>query len=131
MLVLITYDVNTEDASGRGRLRKVAKECVNYGQRVQNFSSLNSGGWNRVGTRSVEIRLNAGQNTIRIVNATNWMPDMDYMRLELLEADGIGELRSSSKSKVQSSELYDLSGRPIIATRKGLKIKKGRIFITK
>lgn len=101
------------------------------GQRVQNFSSLNSGGWNRVGTRSVEIRLNAGQNTIRIVNATNWMPDMDYMRLELLEADGIGELRSSSKSKVQSSELYDLSGRPIIATRKGLKIKKGRIFITK
>ena len=36
MLVLITYDVNTEDASGRGRLRKVAKECVNYGQRVQN-----------------------------------------------------------------------------------------------
>jgi hypothetical protein len=53
------------------------------------------------------------------------------MRLELLEADGIGELRSSSKSKVQSSELYDLSGRPIIATKKGLKIKKGRIFITK
>ncbi len=36
MLVLITYDVNTEDAAGRGRLRKVAKECVNYGQRVQN-----------------------------------------------------------------------------------------------
>lgn len=101
------------------------------GQRVQNFSSLNSGGWNRVGTRSVEIRLNAGQNTIRIVNATNWMPDMDYMRLELLEADGIGELRSSSKFRVQSSGLYDLSGRPIIATRKGLKIKKGRIFITK
>lgn len=36
MLVLITYDVNTEDAAGRRRLRKVAKECVNYGQRVQN-----------------------------------------------------------------------------------------------
>ena len=36
MLVLISYDVNTEDAAGRRRLRKVAKECVNYGQRVQN-----------------------------------------------------------------------------------------------
>lgn len=36
MLVLITYDVNTEDAVGRRRLRQVAKECVNYGQRVQN-----------------------------------------------------------------------------------------------
>ncbi len=36
MLVLITYDVSTEDSAGRTRLRKVAKQCVNYGQRVQN-----------------------------------------------------------------------------------------------
>ena len=36
MLVLITYDVNTEPAAGRTRLRKVAKQCVNYGRRVQN-----------------------------------------------------------------------------------------------
>ncbi len=36
MLVLVTYDVNTEDAAGRKRLRQVAKQCVNYGQRVQN-----------------------------------------------------------------------------------------------
>lgn len=36
MLVLITYDVNTQTAEGRARLRKVAKQCVNYGQRVQN-----------------------------------------------------------------------------------------------
>lgn len=35
MLVLITYDVNTEDAAGRKRLRQIAKQCVNYGQRVQ------------------------------------------------------------------------------------------------
>ena len=36
MLVLITYDVNTEDKAGRKRLRKVAKHCLNYGLRVQN-----------------------------------------------------------------------------------------------
>lgn len=36
MLVLITYDVNTENAAGRKRLRQIAKQCVNYGQRVQN-----------------------------------------------------------------------------------------------
>lgn len=36
MLVLITYDVNTETAAGRKRLVKVAKICCNYGQRVQN-----------------------------------------------------------------------------------------------
>ncbi len=36
MLVLITYDVNTETVSGRKRLRKIAKVCQDYGQRVQN-----------------------------------------------------------------------------------------------
>ena len=36
MFVLITYDVNTQDAEGRKRLRQIAKQCVNYGQRVQN-----------------------------------------------------------------------------------------------
>ena len=36
MLVLITYDVNTETEAGKKRLRKVAKQCINYGQRVQN-----------------------------------------------------------------------------------------------
>ena len=36
MLVLIAYDVNTERIEGRRRLRKIAKQCVNYGQRVQN-----------------------------------------------------------------------------------------------
>ena len=36
MMVLITYDVNTETAAGRKRLRRIAKICVDYGQRVQN-----------------------------------------------------------------------------------------------
>ncbi len=36
MLVLITYDVNTQDKDGRKRLRRVAKQCLNYGMRVQN-----------------------------------------------------------------------------------------------
>lgn len=36
MLVLITYDVNTETPAGKTRLRRVAKQCVNYGTRVQN-----------------------------------------------------------------------------------------------
>lgn len=36
MMILITYDVNTTTKEGKRRLRQVAKECVNYGQRVQN-----------------------------------------------------------------------------------------------
>ena len=36
MLVLITYDVNTETSAGKKRLAKVARQCVNVGVRVQN-----------------------------------------------------------------------------------------------
>jgi len=36
MMVLITYDVNTETDTGKSRLRKVSKKCQDYGQRVQN-----------------------------------------------------------------------------------------------
>lgn len=36
MMVLITYDVNTESEGGKRRLRRVAKMCENFGQRVQN-----------------------------------------------------------------------------------------------
>ena len=36
MLVLIAYDVNTESPAGQKRLRKIAKQCLNFGQRVQN-----------------------------------------------------------------------------------------------
>ena len=35
-MVLISYDVSTSDEKGRKRLRKVAKECQNHAQRVQN-----------------------------------------------------------------------------------------------
>jgi CRISPR-associated protein Cas2 len=36
MMVLITYDVSTTSEAGKKRLHKVAKQCQNYGQRVQN-----------------------------------------------------------------------------------------------
>ena len=36
MRILVTYDVNTQDREGRKRLRRVAKQCMNYGVRVQN-----------------------------------------------------------------------------------------------
>ena len=36
MMIILTYDVNTESVSGKKRLRKVAQICLNYGIRVQN-----------------------------------------------------------------------------------------------
>lgn len=35
MMVLVSYDVTTDTLGGKRRLRKVAKTCLNYGQRVQ------------------------------------------------------------------------------------------------
>jgi CRISPR-associated protein Cas2 len=36
MLVVVSYDVSTENNAGKRRLRRVAKLCESYGQRVQN-----------------------------------------------------------------------------------------------
>lgn len=36
MLMLISYDVSTVDTAGRRRLRRVARQCLDHGQRVQN-----------------------------------------------------------------------------------------------
>ncbi len=36
MMVLVSYDVSTVSPAGRRRLRRVAKTCLDYGQRVQN-----------------------------------------------------------------------------------------------
>ena len=36
MYILVTYDVDPTDKSGQRRLRRVAKACLDYGQRVQN-----------------------------------------------------------------------------------------------
>ena len=35
MLVLVSYDVSFEDSAGKRRLRRIAKACENFGQRVQ------------------------------------------------------------------------------------------------
>lgn len=35
MMILVSYDVRTEEAAGRRRLRRVARVCLNHGQRVQ------------------------------------------------------------------------------------------------
>lgn len=58
MMVLITYDVSTEDAAGRRRLRQVGKTCLDYGQRVQNSvfeCEISPAQWVDLRTRLCEI----------------------------------------------------------------------------
>ena len=72
MLVLITYDVNTEDKAGRKRLRKIAKECVNYGQRVQNSvfeCSLDAAQYRNL--KGILVSLIGKEDSIRLYNLGN------------------------------------------------------------
>ena len=58
MLILVTYDVSTRTPDGAGRLRRVAKACRDYGQRVQ-YSvfeiELEPAGWVRLKARLESI----------------------------------------------------------------------------
>ena len=67
MLIVITYDVSTETPEGRKRLRKIAKECVNYGQRVQNSvfeCEISSAEWLRV-KHILESIINKTEDSLR------------------------------------------------------------------
>ena len=73
MLVLITYDVNTEDAAGRKRLRQIAKQCVNYGQRVQNSvfeCLLDAGQCRKLQAKLVSI-MDPEKDSLRFYNLGN------------------------------------------------------------
>ena len=75
MLMLVTYDVSTESAAGRRRLRRVARACLDYGQRVQNSvfeCELDPAQWTALRARLVE----------------EIDPTLDSLRFYRLGADG-------------------------------------------
>jgi CRISPR-associated protein Cas2 len=58
MLVLVTYDVSTVSEGGRRRLRRVAKACSDFGQRVQNSvfeCEVDPAQWARLRNRLLEL----------------------------------------------------------------------------
>lgn len=75
MLILITYDVNTEDREGKTRLRRVAKLCLDYGQRVQ--------------LSVFECEVDPGQwETLRHKLVSTIAPEKDSLRFYRLGRDG-------------------------------------------
>jgi CRISPR-associated protein Cas2 len=75
MLMLVTYDVNTQDTVGRKRLRRVAKACLDLGQRVQNSV--------------FECEVDPAQwATLRARLMTEIDPSKDSLRFYRLGADG-------------------------------------------
>lgn len=68
----------------------------------------NSGSYNRVGLKSIKVKLNPGVNTVRFYNADYFMPDIDYFDLapDTSGIDGVGEDEVSEKEK----SIYNLAG---------------------
>ena len=82
------------------------------GERLQNLTSMNSGGWDKVATRNVTVQLKEGVNVVRLCNPSAWMPDLDYMKVELVEPDAVEDITADSPSAARR-EVYDISGRRI------------------
>ena len=78
------------------------------GQRVKTIS-VNSGGWQKVGTSQLNVTLQKGRNTIRLSNASNWMPDIDYMELVADKPSAINDIHYKP---LNDNRCYDLQGRP-------------------
>jgi CRISPR-associated protein Cas2 len=75
MFVLVSYDVATATKEGRRRLRRVAKVCLDYGQRVQNSvfeCQVDPERWTRLRLRLLE-EYNPNEDSIRFYFlGTNW-----------------------------------------------------------
>jgi CRISPR-associated protein Cas2 len=81
MLVLVTYDVSTTDAEGRKRLTKVAKACLDFGQRVQNSvfeCQVDPARWQALRHRLLEI-FRADQDSLRFYFlGANWRRRVEH-----------------------------------------------------
>lgn len=82
MMVLITYDVNTETVASRKRLRHVAKSCENRGQRVQNsvFECLiDPAQWVELRTKLVDI-IDPATDSLRFYFlGSNWKKRIEHV----------------------------------------------------
>lgn len=85
MFILITYDVETMTQAGSRRLRKVAKECVNYGHRVQNsvFECVLSGAQYVVLKSKLEDIIDKEADSVRFyLLGKNWSRRIEHIGKE-------------------------------------------------
>ena len=82
MMILISYDVSTTDAAGRTRLRKVAKECQNHAQRVQNSvfeADLDYSAFLKLNDRLIKI-IDEKQDSLRFYYlGNNWEKRIEHI----------------------------------------------------
>lgn len=92
MMVLVSYDVSTIDANGRRRLRKVAKICKDFGQRVQNSvfeCPVDPTQWTQLRHRLLEA-FEPTEDSLRFYFlGANWKPRREHHGIKtVLDLDG-------------------------------------------
>lgn len=82
MMVLVSYDVSTVDKQGRARLRRVAKACLDYGQRVQNSvfeCDIDPAQWAVLKDRLEDI-IEAAEDSLRYYYlGSNWQRRVEHV----------------------------------------------------
>lgn len=92
MLMLVTYDVNTTDPAGRRRLRRIARICKDYGQRVQ-FSvfecQVDPAQWTDLRARLIR-EIDDEADSLRFYRlGANWRPRVEHVGAKpALDLDG-------------------------------------------
>jgi len=85
MLVLVTYDVSTVDKAGRRRLGKVAKTCLNFGQRVQKSvfeCSITTEQYVHLRQQLVSL-IDAEQDSLRLYQLGNgWRDNVEHIGIK-------------------------------------------------
>ncbi len=119
------YYLTTSYLSGESRSMVLE---VN-GKKVASISAANKG-WGTVQTNRRKITLNAGDNVIRLYNASAYMPNIDCIRLEKVIPTALQDVQASA---TPSSGTYDLSGVRIRSARpaRGLLIRNGRKYVNR
>lgn len=86
---------------------------INIGVNGNNVQTINvnSGAWDKVATKTVNIELQKGCNTIRLSNASAWMPDIDYIDLQPIAAPSA--INGLQMQEERPTAQYDLQGRKV------------------
>ncbi len=92
------------------------------GERIGRYKA-NSGDWNKIGSFTFSAALNAGYNTVRLYNISNWMPDIDCLKVQYNSPAAI----SSTKEDNHMGKKYNLQGIEVKEiTSKGVYIIDGK-----
>lgn len=113
------YYLNIAYMSGESRNITVEVNGVT----AYTFRSLNSGGWGTIKTAKTKIKLDKGNNKIVLYTASGWMPNVDYMSLDLITPlpDAVEAVEAEDGQSDKAS--YNLAGQPVGKGYKGIVVK--------